>query len=291
MTERVILLADDSITIQKVVDLTFQDPSIRTVAVGDGDTACKRIKDTHPSLVLADVHMPGRSGYEVCRFAKQLNPAIPVVLLVGAFEPLDESEYRACGADAVLEKPFEPEVLLDMVEALLGGRSPRTSLVLSSRRVLHDPELRADAAQPIPETRLRVFLCHASQDKPAVRTLYRRLSQAGYLPWLDEEDILPGQDWDLAIRRALRQAHAVLVCLSRASVSKTGYVQKELGEALDLLAEQPEGTIFLVPLLLEQCEVPERLKHLQVARLYEVTGYEKLQAALQERVREVGAKQ
>ena len=98
------------------------------------------------------------------------------------------------------------------------------------------------------ETRpLKVFLCHASADKPKVRTLYRRLVEAGFDPWLDEEKLLPGQEWDLEIRKAVRASDVVIVCLTRNSVNKEGYVQKEIRMALDVADEKPEGTIYLIP--------------------------------------------
>jgi len=82
------------------------------------------------------------------------------------------------------------------------------------------------------ERKLKVFLCHSSGDKPAVRDLYKRLQADGFDPWLDEEDLLPGQDWQREIPKAVRSAEAIIVCLSQASINKEGYVQKEIGEAL-----------------------------------------------------------
>jgi hypothetical protein len=132
----------------------------------------------------------------------------------------------------------------------------------------------------------RVFLCHASDDKVAVRALYQRLRASGFEPWLDEEDLLPGQDWDREIGRALRGAQLVLVCLSQRS-QKRGYLQKEIRRALDVAEEQPEGTIFLIPVRLEDCEVPERLRTWQWVDLYDEHGYSKLEAALRSAVRQV----
>jgi hypothetical protein len=135
---------------------------------------------------------------------------------------------------------------------------------------------------------LRVFLCHSSGDKPAVRDLYRRLRADGFQPWLDEEELLPGQDWDHEIRRAVRAADAILVCLSCESVTKAGYVQKEIRFALDVADEQPEGTIFLIPLKLEECEIPERLRRWQWVDLFEEEGYERLLRALRVRAETLG---
>lgn len=138
------------------------------------------------------------------------------------------------------------------------------------------------------ERKLKVFLCHSSGDKPAVRDLYQRLLTDGFEPWLDEEDLLPGQHWELEIPKAVRAADAIVVCLSQSSITKEGYVQKEIGEALDVATEKPEGTIFLIPLKLEACEIPTRLKRWQAGMLYEARGYEKLRRSLTARAESLG---
>ncbi len=114
-----ILLADDSLTIQKVVELTFMDEPFEVTVVGSGDDAIARLEDELPAIVVADVHMPGPSGYEVCRRAKELSPGLPVLLLVGTFEALDQDELAACGAEAHLKKPFDSQELLGTVQRLV----------------------------------------------------------------------------------------------------------------------------------------------------------------------------
>ena len=109
MLKRKLLLADDSITIQKVVNLTFADEGIEVISVGDGDSAMIKIGEYAPDLILADVNMPGLNGYQICERIKQ-NPEtqkIPVILLVGSFEPFDEAEAYRVGADEYLTKPFQ----------------------------------------------------------------------------------------------------------------------------------------------------------------------------------------
>lgn len=127
---------------------------------------------------------------------------------------------------------------------------------------------------------MQVFLCHSSQDKKAVRALYRRLKDDGFDPWLDEENILGGVRWEPEIEKAVRQSDVVLVCLSREAASKRGFVQKEIKFALDVADEQPEGTIYLIPTKLEECEVPERLKGWQWVDLFAANGYDKLRRSL-----------
>ncbi|HZN55421.1 MAG TPA: response regulator, partial [Candidatus Polarisedimenticolaceae bacterium] len=116
---RTILLADDSITIRKVVELTFGDTDIRVESVGSGREAIERLRDLKPDLVLADVVMPGPSGYEVCRAVKKSVRPVPVLLLAGTFEPFDADQARACGSDGYVTKPFDARSLVERVEALL----------------------------------------------------------------------------------------------------------------------------------------------------------------------------
>src|SRR5579862_4473875 len=116
-----LLLADDSVTIQRVIELTFADEDIKVIAVSDGDQAIARVNADPPDIVLADVGMPGKNGYEVAQYIKS-RPAfahIPVVLLTGAFEPVDQVRANAAGCDGVLAKPFEPQLVIGRVKELL----------------------------------------------------------------------------------------------------------------------------------------------------------------------------
>mgnify|MGYP002641070282 CR=1 FL=1 len=135
---------------------------------------------------------------------------------------------------------------------------------------------------------LRVFLCHANEDKGRVRELYYRLLNDGFSPWFDVESLIPGQNWEMEIPKAVRDTDIVLVCLSNKSVTKAGYVQKEMKFALDEADQKPEGTIFLIPLKLEECIIPERLRHLHWLNYFESDGYGKLLRALQARAEELG---
>src|SRR5688572_30197276 len=97
---------------------------------------------------------------------------------------------------------------------------------------------------------MQIFLCYSSTDKSAARELYDRLRAESFDPWLDVENLKGGQDWDFEIKRAVKRSGVVVVCLSRASVTKEGYVQKELKLALDVADEKPQGTVFIIPLRL-----------------------------------------
>ena len=130
VSKRKLLLADDSITIQKVVNLTFADEGIEVVTAGDGDSAMQRFVEIKPDLVMVDVNMPGMDGYRICELIKQdaETKHIPVILMVGSFEPFDEEEARRVGADDYLTKPFQSiRQLVNKVSLLLDTNAEETS--------------------------------------------------------------------------------------------------------------------------------------------------------------------
>lgn len=135
--------------------------------------------------------------------------------------------------------------------------------------------------------KLRIFLCHSSEDKPAVRELYSRLVELGIDVWLDEVKLLPGQNWDREIKLALKEAHVILACLSRKSIKRKGYMYKELRNALHIAQEYPEGTLFIIPTRLDDVQLPESLAHLQWVNIYEKPGYERLIESLRLRTKEL----
>ena len=118
---------------------------------------------------------------------------------------------------------------------------------------------------------LKVFLCHARSDQIAVRELYARLTKDGVDAWLDKENLLPGQDWELEIRKAVRKADVVVVCLSK-QFNHAGFRQKEVRLALDTAMEKPEGEIFIIPARLEECDNLESLRKWHWVDLFEEDG-------------------
>ena len=127
----------------------------------------------------------------------------------------------------------------------------------------------------------RIFLCHASDDKAHVREVYHRLQAIeGFEPWLDEEDLLPGQVWAREIPRALQTSDFILIFLSRTSVAKRGYVQREMKMALDAWEELPEGTIHTIPVRLDDCDVPEPFRRYHWANLFEPSGFDRIVRAI-----------
>jgi len=140
---------------------------------------------------------------------------------------------------------------------------------------------------------LKVFLCHSSHDKAIVRELYQRLNSESWIdPWLDEENLYPGQDWDLEIEKAVETADAVIICLSNNSVSKEGYLQRELRFVLRIADYKPEGTVFVIPVRLDDCHIPRRLEIWQYVDYFPESrqdwAYQRLLGSLKVRAQKLG---
>jgi CheY-like chemotaxis protein len=157
-----ILVADDNTNIQKMVSLALEERGINVVSVGNGEAAVRRIPDLDPDLVLADIFMPVRNGYEVCEFVKKDErfAHVPVILLVGAFDPLDEKEARRVGADGVLKKPFvPPDPLIAMVTSAL-EKNPRVAAEMAKAKEAKLPP------EPEPEALPNLELSARPEPKP-----------------------------------------------------------------------------------------------------------------------------
>lgn len=135
---------------------------------------------------------------------------------------------------------------------------------------------------------IKVFISYAHEDKATVRKLYQYLADDGMDVWRDKEKLMPGQKWEYQIRKAVREADAIILCISN-DFNEAGYRQKEVVWAIDAAMEKPEDDIFLIPARLEDCQVPERLNKWQWVDLYEQDGYERLKAALKVRADAINA--
>lgn len=214
MTKK-LLLADDSITIQRVIELTFSGEDVQVLTASDGEEALSRIAAERPDIVLADIGMPKRSGYEVSAFVKgkpELSH-IPVLLIAGAFEPVDDAKAKEVQCDGVLVKPFEPQQVIARVRELIGGAKgsptqpavsniPRLAAVLAAPRQV---QLRKREERPaIPEdlmafgaadlraptrdlvTPVEDFLPPADEFLPPVQTLEGAAASLGLEDSLDD---------------------------------------------------------------------------------------------------------
>ncbi len=128
---------------------------------------------------------------------------------------------------------------------------------------------------------VQVFLSYARQDEEQVEKIYQALSDAGFKPWMDKKDILPGETWRSSIQRAIRRSDFFLTCLSANSVNKRSFLQKEIRHALDIWQEKLDSDIYLIPVRLGDCEVPESLCDFQWVDLFEEDGWAQLMNAIQ----------
>jgi RNA-directed DNA polymerase len=133
----------------------------------------------------------------------------------------------------------------------------------------------------------RIFLSYASENIEQVRDIYGRLKTAGYIPWMDKEDLIGGTRWEREIEKAIKQADLFVLCLSKSSVNKRGVLQKEILFALDKAEEKLEDDIFIIPLRLEVCDAPERMSEYQWVDLFEKNGWERLVQSIQESIRRI----
>ncbi len=174
-----ILLADDSVTVQKIITLTFSDEGVDVLTVNNGNEAISRLQYMRPALVMADVSIPGKNGYEICEYVKN-HPDMkdtPVVLLVPAFEPFDEERARRIGADQHLTKPFQSiRTLITTVKTLLEGHPPKfaTGSLNPPSSQLQTPEPAksqvaeaAPIAQPVPIRETQPFPYESEEPVPA----------------------------------------------------------------------------------------------------------------------------
>lgn len=138
------------------------------------------------------------------------------------------------------------------------------------------PEATAECDAWRAARQLRVFLCHGSEDKDAVRDFYKELRTAEMKPWFDELALEPGADWENVILTAVRDSHVVLVFLSKTSIAKDGYVQKEIGFALECAEARPQGSTYIIPVQLDDTPVPTKLAKWQWVSLVTSGGRERL---------------
>jgi hypothetical protein len=233
-----------------------------------------------------------------------------VVVFVGpsGIGPWENLEMRAALQTAVRDRkrrvipvllPHAPETELPAFLALFAWVDLRSEPDDGFHRLVSGiqgkaPGRRASARDPDPPTapaapaeKLRVFLCHADADKPAVRRIYHRLRADGADPWLDEVNILPGQHRRNEIDRAVREAHAIIVCLSQ-NTDKPGPFQRELRRALDVAENQPPNAIFILPVQLQDSTIPTRLLDWEPVDFGDEQGYDRLLLALQARANALG---
>jgi CheY-like chemotaxis protein len=261
-----ILLVDDDENALMLYSAHLQSHSGWDIVTSDNGKDALNILDRSFHAVVLDEMMPDMRGMQILQKIRARPDVKSIcVVMLSATEDCDTI------ADTL---GYKPNAYLRKTMA-----GPKELYLTLARELssAHFPSL-----QPI-----KVFLCHSHDDKSAVLELYFRLKRDFVDPWLDVIELKGGQDWNLEIKRALRSTDIVVVCLSR-HVSSRGFLHREIGYALDVADEQPEGAIFVIPLLLEPCEVPSRLAKWHWIDFAQDDGYERLLSSVYARRKELG---
>lgn len=224
-----------------------------------------------PSLK-AQYNLDIEEGMKLIKAIKIKYPDIPVIVN-SALDTLSEyfDEYQVFPDRYVIKSLDESELISNLINCLCLDTDPGEVITYSPKR------------------KAKIFISYAKEDFPKAYAIYEILRQKEFNPWIDTENLLPGQDWELEIDKALEKCNFFVACLSNISVSKDGYVQKELKMGLDILDKKPEGSIYLIPVRLDNCKIPKRMESLQWCNLLDDSeGIEKLLQAIEFGCRERG---
>jgi DNA-binding NarL/FixJ family response regulator len=246
----------------------------------DGEETLRVVREQRPDILVLETRLPRKDGLAVLRELRQAEIPTSVILLVAAIDEYHLFQAMRLGVDAVISKMVSAELLTQCIrnvrdgEQLLIGRSVSQIMEKMLRYKVYAGSY--ENTKPV-----QIFLCHASEDRAAVLSIYDQLRDLGYKPWVDKRDLLPGQHWRVEIPKAIRASSFIIIFLSKASVVKRGYVQKEFKLALEVLHEMPEETIYIIPVRLDDCPVPNQFSHLHWCNLFEPVGLEMVLQSLQ----------
>lgn len=285
-----VLIADNDLDYLKSVKDVFEASGFKVITASTPTEARQILERKSVNLAILDIRLTDDNDDKDISglvLAEQASSEIPKIIL--SSYPTMEVVRRAYAANIGLPAATDFISKMQGVEDLLESSKilVRKSESPNQSSGSYSTDKRISPSSP--SRPLRIFLCHSSADKSVVRNLYYRLKNDEFDPWLDEKKILPGQNWQLEIKKAVRNTDIVIVCLSRSSVSKRGFVQTEIKMALDVADEQPEGTIFIIPLKLEECDIPDRLNQWQWVNYLEEDAHDKLLLSLKHRFSEIHA--
>jgi DNA-binding response OmpR family regulator len=260
---------------------------------------------TKPAILLADNDLDflkisqeflERHGYRVIPVsdpieAQHVLEQEPVALAILDFRLVnDEDEYDRSGlnlARDTIGASSVPKIILTRFDRYDYARESLRPWHGGGKAVAIDFVTKQEGLETLLESirhalsQTKIFLCYARPDENQVRELYEKLSSAGFTPWMDKKCIFGGQKWEIAIRRAIREADFFVACISQRSINRRGFIQKEIRMALSIWDEKLEDDIYLIPIRLEDCEVThERLRELQWIDMFRPRGFQKLVQAI-----------
>ncbi len=256
---RKILVVDDDYRYRKLIKFEF-GPEFDIFVAGSVREAVSVIEvESNVDVVVLDLQLPDRSGLDFVGELSALGLRPKVIVLTAFPELLGPEEAILRDISYFLAKESRGHIgcLRFAVDSLLYESS-------EDRRV----------------ESLRVFICCASEDVSTAKVIHDKLVLLGHRPWLYSRDLLPGEHWKRRIKREIEQSEVFFFCLSPRSVSKAGFVQAEFRFALEMSRELPAGRVFIIPVILEDCEMPGDLEHISCIRLDSDKCFEKIEAAL-----------
>ncbi len=206
-------------------------------------------------IVLCDVRLPDASGVQVLRAIKNKRPDVEVIMMTGYPTIASAVDSLQAGAYDYLSKPL----ILAEVQHLLGR--------LTERR--EESFLLAGLTGS-------VFISYARPDLSRAKSLYKRLMDRGYKPWMDVHDLKAGDNWSAALEKAIRGASFFVALISRQSTNRRGMLQKEIRVALEMSERLLPDDIYVIPVRLEECDVPESLSRFQWVDYFSEDGWHKL---------------
>lgn len=260
-----VLVVDDIKDVRDTVAGILIDAGHSAKTAGSELEAISALADEKFDFIVIDIRLRGNededeSGLELTRIIRRYNIESQIIFMTGkAVKGRHFMPAREYNVFAYIEKKG------DWVNEICQTIENATVLL-------------EDAC--VTEKTPRIFLSYAREDKIKVAALYQQLCDAGYKPWMDIKDILPGEKWKIAIGNAIRNSNFFFACLSSNSVSKRGYLQKEINTALEIWQEKLEDDIYLIPVRLEECDIPNALADFQWVDLFQNDGWERLQKAL-----------
>ena len=249
--------------------------------VSDSVESALRLLSAETAVVVADICMPGASGlggFELLDTTKALGLDTRVVMITAYAGGLKNIVHDALGRGAhnFVEKKVGFQELDDCILDAIDYWEQRREF-----RKLLSEECHPSGPEPEPNgPTVHIFLSYAREDEEEVENLYQKLSDARFKPWMDKKDILPGERWKTSIQKAVRRSDFFLVCLSANSIDKRGWIQREIKQALDIWQEKLDSDIYLIPLRLEDCDVPKSLSDFQWVNLFEEDGWTRLVKAI-----------
>jgi DNA-binding NarL/FixJ family response regulator len=242
-----------------VIHITNVDSTMFLLSIGkyDGIIIEPGIKDSFNQTINYD------KGFQLLQSIKTLYKDIPIIIYTGVVTLETKLKTNSIKYDKFVLKSIDETHLIKAVITQLNLDHKLLSKIptQSNRKV-------------------NIFISYAKEDFDRAFGIYELLEHEKFSPWIDKKKILPGQDWDFEIQTAIQKSHFFLACLSTNSVSKMGYIQKELKKGFNILDNYPEGSIYLIPIRLEECAVPGRLSGIQWCNVYEPSGMDKVLEAI-----------